>query len=98
MYRKSLLVRGPSCYHPAALKTQPKNLPSQAQPEFNWVIRDCLLSLRDEGWTCQVRSGDLEYCYKYKDETRPYHPIAEAHRKLAERLMASQSAGVLAVG
>ncbi|CAE6910379.1 unnamed protein product [Symbiodinium natans] len=62
-----------------------------SQPEFNWVIRDCLLSLRDEGWTCQVRSGDLEYCYKYKDETRPYHPIAEAHRKLAERLMASQS-------
>ncbi|CAK9110908.1 Uncharacterized protein SCF082_LOCUS51502 [Durusdinium trenchii] len=60
------------------------------QPEFNWVIRDCLLSLRDEGWTCQVRNGDLEYCYKYKDETRPYHPIAEAHRKLAERLMASQ--------
>lgn len=60
------------------------------QPEFNWVIRDCLLSLRDEGWTCQVRNGDLEYLYKYKDETRPYHPIAEAHRKLAERLMASQ--------
>ncbi|CAJ1377220.1 unnamed protein product [Effrenium voratum] len=60
------------------------------QPEFNWVIRDCLLSLRDEGWTCQVRNGDLEYCYKYKDETRPYHPISEAHRKLAERLMASQ--------
>ena len=30
---------------------------AQAQPEFNWVIRDCLLSLRDEGWTCQVRTA-----------------------------------------
>ena len=29
----------------------------QTQPEFNWVIRDCLLSLRDEGWTCQA--GEL---------------------------------------
>jgi len=59
-------------------------------PEFNWVIRDCLLALRDEGWTCQVTAGDLEYVYKYKDESRPYHPIAEAHRKLAERLMTTQ--------
>ena len=27
---------------------------TKTQPEFNWVIRDCLLSLRDEGWTCQA--------------------------------------------
>eukprot|EP00933_Yihiella_yeosuensis_P016109 TRINITY_DN13884_c3_g1_i1.p1 TRINITY_DN13884_c3_g1~~TRINITY_DN13884_c3_g1_i1.p1 ORF type:complete len:514 (-),score=76.75 TRINITY_DN13884_c3_g1_i1:167-1645(-) len=61
-----------------------------ANPEFNWVIRDCLLALRDEGWNCQVRDGDLEYVYKHKDESRPYHPIAEAHRKMAERLLNAQ--------
>lgn len=62
-----------------------------AHPEFNWVIRDCLLALRDEGWKCQVRDGDLEYVYTHRDESRPYHPIAEAHRKMAERLLNAQA-------
>eukprot|EP00441_Pelagodinium_beii_P036488 CAMPEP_0197651824 /NCGR_PEP_ID=MMETSP1338-20131121/34071_1 /TAXON_ID=43686 ORGANISM="Pelagodinium beii, Strain RCC1491" /NCGR_SAMPLE_ID=MMETSP1338 /ASSEMBLY_ACC=CAM_ASM_000754 /LENGTH=484 /DNA_ID=CAMNT_0043226565 /DNA_START=78 /DNA_END=1532 /DNA_ORIENTATION=- len=62
----------------------------ETHPEFNWVIRDCLLALRDEGWTCSVRNGDLEYVYKHKDQTRPYHPIAAAHQQLAERLTHAQ--------
>ena len=42
---------------------------TKTQPEFNWVIRDCLLSLRDEGWTCQAgggcigRDGDRGGCF-----------------------------------
>ena len=28
--------------------------------------------------SCQVRSGDLEYCYKYKDETRPCRQLVLA--------------------
>jgi hypothetical protein len=56
-------------------------------PEFRWVIRDCLIALRDEGWSCNVEGDDLEYVYAHTQETRSYHPIVEAHRKLAERLI-----------
>mmetsp|Transcript_27870 Transcript_27870/g.64962 ORF Transcript_27870/g.64962 Transcript_27870/m.64962 type:complete len:493 (+) Transcript_27870:155-1633(+) len=59
-------------------------------PDFQWVIRDCLLALRDEGWTCKVRDGDLEYVYASSDKSRPDHPIVEAHRKMAERLLSVQ--------
>jgi hypothetical protein len=60
--------------------------------EFQWVIRDCLLSLRDEGWECQVGDAghgaepDLKFVYKHNDDTRTYHPIVDAHRRLAEGL------------
>merc|ERR1712232_1485044 len=56
-------------------------------PDFRWVIRDCLIALRDEGWACNVTGEDLEYVYMHTQEARSYHPIVEAHRKLAERLL-----------
>lgn len=62
----------------------------EEHPDFRWVVRDCLLALRDEGWTCKVRDKDLEYVYVHTQESRSYHPIAEAHRKLAERLLSVQ--------
>mmetsp|Transcript_132924 Transcript_132924/g.284110 ORF Transcript_132924/g.284110 Transcript_132924/m.284110 type:complete len:505 (-) Transcript_132924:109-1623(-) len=63
----------------------------EKNPDFRWVIRDCLLALRDEGWTCSVRGNDLEFVYSHTEESRSYHPIVEAHRKLAERLLGTQS-------
>jgi hypothetical protein len=61
--------------------------------EFQWVVRDCLLSLRDEGWECKVgdvpvQGGepDLKFVYKFNDECRTFHPIVDAHRRLAEGL------------
>merc|ERR1719188_1061625 len=62
----------------------------EEHPDFRWVIRDCLLALRDEGWTCKVRGEDVEFVYAHTDEARSYHPIVEAHRKLAERLLGTQ--------
>lgn len=62
----------------------------EEHPDFRWVIRDCLLALRDQGWQCRVHEGDLEYVFAHTDESRSYHPIAEAHRKLAERLQSVQ--------
>lgn len=62
--------------------------------DFRWVIRDCLLALRDEGWNCRVsdsENGDLEFVYKHDGQSRTYHPIVEAHRKLTERLIAAQA-------
>lgn len=64
----------------------------EAQPEFHWVVRDCLLSLRDEGWECNVVAAghlveaDLEYIYRHTQESRSFHHVVEAHRKLAESL------------
>jgi len=65
----------------------------ETQPEFQWVIRDCLLSLRDEGYECRVVGNssstveaDIEYKYKYNDETRPDHAIVTAHQILAKGL------------
>eukprot|EP00927_Polykrikos_kofoidii_P076780 TRINITY_DN73806_c0_g1_i1.p1 TRINITY_DN73806_c0_g1~~TRINITY_DN73806_c0_g1_i1.p1 ORF type:complete len:517 (+),score=104.44 TRINITY_DN73806_c0_g1_i1:76-1551(+) len=58
--------------------------------DFRWIIRDCLLALRDEGWKCKVIGSDIEYEYTYTEETRSYHPIVEAHQKMAERLLAVQ--------
>lgn len=63
----------------------------EEHPDFRWVIRDCLLALRDEGWMCRVVAGDLEFVYTFSGETRTFHPIADAHRKMAERLLVAQA-------
>eukprot|EP00928_Gymnodinium_smaydae_P087161 TRINITY_DN71488_c0_g1_i1.p1 TRINITY_DN71488_c0_g1~~TRINITY_DN71488_c0_g1_i1.p1 ORF type:complete len:498 (-),score=114.00 TRINITY_DN71488_c0_g1_i1:75-1568(-) len=65
------------------------NLDVEENPDFRWVIRDCLLALRDEGWRVKVTGGDIEFEHA-DDVTRPVHAIVEAHRQLAERLMAVQ--------
>lgn len=57
------------------------------QVEFQWIVRDCLLALRDEGYSCNVRDQDLEYVQNFTQETRSYHPVVEAHRRLAEGLL-----------
>jgi len=62
----------------------------ELHPDFRWVIRDCLLALRDENYMVRVRGEDVEYIYKYTDEARSYHPIVEAHRKLVESLLMVQ--------
>jgi hypothetical protein len=64
----------------------------EEQAEFQWVVRDCLLSLRDESWEAHVvdaghlEEADLEYQYRHTGESRSFHHVVEAHRKLAERL------------
>jgi len=59
--------------------------------DFEWVIRDCLLALRDEGWKCKVRDADVEYEYAHNEEVRRAdHPIVDAHEKMAKRLLACQ--------
>lgn len=53
---------------------------------FQWVIRDCLLALREEGWDTKIIDDELKFVSRYNDDTKPRHPIMEAHRKLAEGL------------
>jgi len=63
----------------------------EEHPDFKWLVRDCLLSLREEGWTCKVTGPDLEFVYAHTQESRSYHPIVEAHREMAERLLSVQA-------
>lgn len=62
----------------------------EEHPDFKWIIRDCLLALRDENFIVRVRDQDVEYVYKFSDEARSYHPIVDAHRKLANSLLMVQ--------
>merc|ERR1719313_2974193 len=55
--------------------------------DFRWVIRDCLLALRDDGWNVHLREGDLEYVHNSTEETRSFHEITDLHRQLCERLL-----------
>merc|ERR1719486_1269645 len=55
--------------------------------DFRWVIRDCLLALRDDGWNVVLREGDLEYVHNSTEETRSFHEITDLHRQLCERLL-----------
>jgi len=55
--------------------------------DFRWVIRDCLLALRDDGWNVHLREGDLEYVHQSTEETRSFHEITDLHRQLCERLL-----------
>mmetsp|Transcript_28143 Transcript_28143/g.80898 ORF Transcript_28143/g.80898 Transcript_28143/m.80898 type:complete len:493 (+) Transcript_28143:102-1580(+) len=59
----------------------------EEHPDFRWIIRDCLLALRDENFVVRVRGDDVEYVYRYTDEARSEHPIVEAHRQLAASLL-----------
>lgn len=56
-------------------------------PELRWVVRDCLLALKDEGWSCHLAVSDLTYVHAATEETRSFHPVADVHRQLAERLL-----------
>ncbi|CAD7929838.1 unnamed protein product [Amoebophrya sp. A25] len=56
--------------------------------ELRWVVRDCLLALKEEGWTCQLKGAtDLAYLHTATEESRSFHPAVEMHRQLAERLI-----------
>jgi hypothetical protein len=68
---------------------RPENLEVLKHPDFRWVIRDCLLALRDEGWKVKVHDGDIEYV-SAQEESKAYHPIVEAHEQMAKRLLAVQ--------
>lgn len=59
----------------------------EEHPQFRWLIRDCLLALRDENYLVRVRGQDVEYVYKYSEKARANHPIVTAHQKLAETLL-----------
>jgi hypothetical protein len=60
--------------------------------QFRWVIRDCLLALREEGWTVvHNQGGDVQFAYTHADEQpRPTHDIVKAHTELAKRLLGVQ--------
>jgi len=56
--------------------------------DFRWVVRDCLLALRDENYTCKLSMhGDLEFVYTFTEEARSFHPIVDAHQQMAKRLL-----------
>ncbi len=56
--------------------------------ELRWVIRDCLLALKEEGWSVVLKGGgDLAYLQVATEESRSFHPAVEMHRQLAERLL-----------
>lgn len=57
----------------------------EADHDFQWIIRDCLLSLRQEGWDCKIIDDELKFVDRTGD-IRTRHAIMEAHRKLAEGL------------
>ncbi|KAF4734785.1 hypothetical protein FOZ63_018939 [Perkinsus olseni] len=64
----------------------------ESQTQFHWIVRDCLLALRDNGWLCTVSRpspsvADLTYTNALSQEAKSYHPVVEEHRLLAERLM-----------
>lgn len=54
--------------------------------DFQWVIRDCLLALREEGWDSKIIDDELKFVSRYNEDVKPRHPIMEAHRLLAEGL------------
>eukprot|EP00747_Dinoflagellata_sp_TGD_P162315 gnl/TRDRNA2_/TRDRNA2_179770_c0_seq1.p1 gnl/TRDRNA2_/TRDRNA2_179770_c0~~gnl/TRDRNA2_/TRDRNA2_179770_c0_seq1.p1 ORF type:complete len:494 (+),score=92.98 gnl/TRDRNA2_/TRDRNA2_179770_c0_seq1:115-1596(+) len=58
----------------------------QTQPDFIWVVRDCLLALRDEGWKCIVHGQGINFQNMRTEDTRTEHPTVELHKKMAERL------------
>ena len=52
-------------------------LHSQQEGELRWVVRDCLLALKEEGWTCQLKGmTDLAYLHTATEESRSFHPYA----------------------
>lgn len=56
--------------------------------ELRWVIRDCLLALKEEGWSVILKGGsDLAFVHIATEESRSFHPIVEMHRQMAERLL-----------
>ncbi|EER17596.1 hypothetical protein Pmar_PMAR023512 [Perkinsus marinus ATCC 50983] len=65
---------------------------AESQQQFLWLVRDCLLALKDSGWTCAISKPradvtDLTYTNVVSQETKSSHSIVEDHRLLAERLM-----------
>merc|ERR1719183_1352585 len=55
--------------------------------ELRWVIRDCLLSLKEEGYTCMLKgAGDLAYIQLSTEHQTSFHETVNLHKKLAERL------------
>jgi len=58
----------------------------QIDPELRWVVRDCLLSLSQDGWKCEIRGEDLIYYNASTEESRPFHQMEESHKNLAENL------------
>eukprot|EP00397_Hematodinium_sp_SG-2012_P024196 GEMP01025192.1.p1 GENE.GEMP01025192.1~~GEMP01025192.1.p1 ORF type:complete len:519 (+),score=115.58 GEMP01025192.1:30-1559(+) len=57
-----------------------------SDPELRWVVRDCLLTLDQDGWKCDTSRGELFYTHPQTGEVRPFHTAEETHRELAEHL------------
>jgi len=58
----------------------------QQDPELRWVVRDCLLTLAQDGWRCEVQNGDLTYYHRATEESRPFHSVEDTHKELADHL------------
>lgn len=59
--------------------------------EFRWIIRDCLLALNEDGWSCELVHEDLEFMHISSGETRTDHHVVELHKKMAERLIGASA-------
>lgn len=59
----------------------------EANGDFTWVVRDCLLALKDQNWQVQFRDNDIVYVNTQSDECRSFHQLVELHRQLAQRLL-----------
>ena len=55
-----------------------------------WIVRDCLLRLKEEGWTCAIVTHgtlqELMFHHVASAEKRSTHEIVELHRELASRI------------
>lgn len=61
-----------------------------ANPDFHWIIRDCLLALRQEGYQCTVVGPDVQFQYLHGRDLKSTHPIVIAHQDLVQRLLRNQ--------
>ena len=62
-------------------------IPEENLNQFQWIIRDCLLKLREEGWRAEVRSNEIVYVNVLTEELRSIHETVETHQELAARLL-----------
>ena len=54
--------------------------------ELRWVIRDCLLSLKEEGWSCVLKgANDIAFVHVATEESRSFHSSVEMHRQLKKK-------------
>ena len=63
-------------------------IPKENSQCFHWIVKDCLVKLKDEGWRAEIKSGLLSYVSNATEEIKALHPTVELYRQLMLRLLA----------